>query len=93
MRTASSGLIGRDGPLAALDAALAGAGSGRPSAVLVGGEAGVGKSRLVSAFAERSRAAGARVLTGECLELGAGGLPTATPGRPRPAPSASPGRS
>src|SRR5215471_19029042 len=77
MGTASSGLIGRDGPLAALDAALAGAGSGRPSAVLVGGEAGVGKSRLVSAFAERSRAAGARVLTGECLELGAGGLPFA----------------
>jgi DNA-binding CsgD family transcriptional regulator/tetratricopeptide (TPR) repeat protein len=77
MRTASSGLIGRDGPLAALDAALAGAGSGRPAAVLVGGEAGVGKSRLVSAFAERSRAAGARVLTGECLELGAGGLPFA----------------
>jgi ATP/maltotriose-dependent transcriptional regulator MalT len=77
MRTASSGLIGRDGPLAALDAALAGAGSDRPSAVLVGGEAGVGKSRLVSAFAERSRAAGARVLTGECLELGAGGLPFA----------------
>ena len=58
MGTASSGLIGRDGPLAALDAALAGAGSGRPSAVLVGGEAGVGKSRLVSAFAERSSAAG-----------------------------------
>jgi AAA ATPase domain len=77
MRTASSGLIGRDGPLAALDAALTGAGSGRPSAVLVGGEAGVGKSRLVSAFAERSSTAGARVLTGECLELGAGGLPFA----------------
>jgi ATP/maltotriose-dependent transcriptional regulator MalT len=77
MRTASSGLIGRDGPLAALDAALAGAGSGRPSAVLVGGEAGVGKSRLVRAFAERSSGAGARVLTGECLELGAGGLPFA----------------
>jgi predicted ATP-dependent serine protease len=64
METASSALIGRDGPLAALDAALAGAGSGRPSAVLAGGEAGVGKSRLVGAFAERSRAAGARTLTG-----------------------------
>jgi ATP/maltotriose-dependent transcriptional regulator MalT len=77
MRTSGSVLVGRDGPLAVLDAALAGAGRGQPATVLIGGEAGVGKSRLVSEFAQRSLAAGARVLTGECLELGAGGLPFA----------------
>jgi DNA-binding CsgD family transcriptional regulator/tetratricopeptide (TPR) repeat protein len=73
----SPSLVGRAGELAALDAALAMAGSGEPSAVLVGGEAGVGKSRLVNEFAGRSRQAGARVLAGGCLELGAGGLPFA----------------
>ena len=70
-------LVGRSSPLSALDAALAEAGRGRPSAVMVGGEAGVGKTRLVSEFADRSRGAGARVLTGGCLELGADGLPFA----------------
>ena len=70
-------LVGRSGQLSALDTALAEAGRGRPSAVVVGGEAGVGKTRLVAEFAERSRGAGARVLAGGCLELGADGLPFA----------------
>ena len=70
-------LVGRAGQLASLDAALAAAAGGSPAAVLVGGEAGVGKSRLVSEFAARSRGTGARVLAGGCLELGADGLPFA----------------
>jgi ATP/maltotriose-dependent transcriptional regulator MalT len=70
-------LVGRSGQLSLLDAALAQAGRGSPSAVMVGGEAGVGKSRLVGEFAERSRGAGARVLMGGSLELGADGLPFA----------------
>ena len=70
-------LVGRTGQLSGLDTALAEAGRGHPSAVMIGGEAGVGKSRLVSEFAERSRGAGARVLPGGCLELGAEGLPFA----------------
>jgi predicted ATPase len=45
--------------------------------VLLGGEAGVGKSRLVSEFSRTVTSAGARVLTGGCLELGADGLPFA----------------
>jgi len=73
----SPSLVGRDGELAVLDAALARAASGEPSAVLIGGEAGVGKSRLVDEFATRSRQTGARVLAGGCLELGADGLPFA----------------
>jgi RNA polymerase sigma factor (sigma-70 family) len=76
-RVSSPVLVGRSGQLSALDTALAEASRGRPSAVMIGGEAGVGKSRLVSEFAERSRGMGARVLTGGCLELGAEGLPFA----------------
>ena len=70
-------LVGRSSQLAALETALDEAGRGRPCAVMVGGEAGVGKSRLVTEFAARSRAAGGRVLLGGCLELGADGLPFA----------------
>ena len=70
-------LVGRSGPLTTLETALAEAAGGRPAAIMAGGEAGVGKSRLVSEFAERSRGAGARVLIGGCLELGAESLPFA----------------
>jgi DNA-binding CsgD family transcriptional regulator/tetratricopeptide (TPR) repeat protein len=63
--------------MAALESALEAARQGSPATLLVGGEAGVGKSRLVSEFSSRARAAGARVVTGECLELGADGLPFA----------------
>ncbi len=77
MRVSSPVLVGRSGQLSVLDTALAEASGGHPSAVLVGGEAGVGKSRLVSEFAERSRGKGARVLAGGCLELGVDGLPFA----------------
>ena len=69
--------MGRSGQLSSLDAALEQANRGQPSAIIVGGEAGVGKSRLVGEFAGRSRRSGARVLTGGCLELGADGLPFA----------------
>jgi DNA-binding CsgD family transcriptional regulator len=74
----STALVGRDAELAALDAALRQVSDGRPSAVLIGGPAGIGKSRLVGEFAARVRDAGAaRVLTGYCLELSAEGLPFA----------------
>jgi len=54
-RVSSPVLVGRSGQLSALDTALAEAVRGSPSAVMVGGEAGVGKSRLVREFAERSK--------------------------------------
>jgi ATP/maltotriose-dependent transcriptional regulator MalT len=73
-RVSSPVLVGRSGQLSALDSALDQTRRGSPSAIMVGGEAGVGKSRLVSGFADRSRGAGARVLMGGCLELGADGL-------------------
>jgi DNA-binding CsgD family transcriptional regulator len=63
--------------MAALEAAFANARQGGPTAVLLGGEAGVGKSRLVSEFGQAAAAAGACVLVGGCLELGTDGLPFA----------------
>ena len=71
----TSVLVGRVTELAALTAALERVSGGQPSTVLIGGEAGVGKSRLVSEFAAGADAA--RALSGYCLELSAEGLPFA----------------
>ena len=76
-RASSPVLVGRDEQTTALEAAFTTTRQGGPSAVLLGGEAGVGKSRLVSEFGQAASAAGARVLTGGCLELGTDGLPFA----------------
>ncbi|MFC4694866.1 BTAD domain-containing putative transcriptional regulator [Geodermatophilus arenarius] len=85
---AGDGFIGRPGELAALAAAWAAAGAGRGTAVVVTGEPGIGKTRLVEAFAAR---AGAAVRWGRCAEIGGappywpwqqvlGGLPEAALG-------------
>ena len=74
-RVSSPTFIGRAAELAALDAALARAAEGRSTAVLVGGDAGMGKSRLVAEFEQRARSTGAEVLVGECIELAEGELP------------------
>lgn len=76
-RPISPVFVGRQEQLALLSESLDTARQGRPAAVLIGGEAGVGKSRLISKLAERVRADGAMVLTGGCPELGADGLPFA----------------
>jgi ATP/maltotriose-dependent transcriptional regulator MalT len=76
-RASSPVLVGRGEQMAALEAAFASVRQGGASAVLLGGEAGVGKSRLVSDFGRTAVSAGARVLTGGCLELGTDGLPFA----------------
>src|SRR5690242_3313055 len=76
-RASSSVLVGRNDQMAALEAAFASVRQGGPAAVLLGGEAGVGKTRLVSEFGRCAAAAGARVLPGGCLELGTDGLPFA----------------
>ena len=52
----------RDDELTRLDGALAEAGRGRSTAVVIGGDGGVGKTRVVEAFVERAGAAGATVL-------------------------------
>jgi DNA-binding CsgD family transcriptional regulator/tetratricopeptide (TPR) repeat protein len=73
-RISSPRFVGRVAELDVLQRALARASSGTGTAVLVAGEAGLGKSRLVSEFAARARAREALVLIGECVELAEGEL-------------------
>lgn len=74
-RISSPRFVGRVEELVALERLLSSAASGSGGAVLVAGEAGIGKSRLVSELEARARAAGALVLVGECVELAEGELP------------------
>ena len=67
--------VGRAAELAALEAALAATAEGRPEVVLVGGEAGVGKTRLIAELAGRAAADGMLVASGGCVELTAGTAP------------------
>ncbi|MEE4421402.1 MULTISPECIES: helix-turn-helix transcriptional regulator [Streptomyces] len=77
-RSVSPVFVGRAPELAALDDALARvAASGEPQALLIGGEAGVGKTRLIEEFGEAARARGALVALGGCIEIGSEGLPFA----------------
>ncbi|MGW3208590.1 helix-turn-helix transcriptional regulator [Streptomyces sp. NPDC001135] len=75
-RSVSPVFVGRTEELDTLNDALARARAGEPQALLLGGEAGVGKTRLVEEFAT---AAGrhAVVAVGGCVEIGADGLPFA----------------
>jgi DNA-binding CsgD family transcriptional regulator/tetratricopeptide (TPR) repeat protein len=43
--------------------------------VLIGGDAGVGKSRMIGELTARARTAGWRVLTGHCIDFGESALP------------------
>ncbi|GII54414.1 helix-turn-helix transcriptional regulator [Planotetraspora thailandica] len=65
--------VGRDRELATLHAAFARVQEGSPATVLIGGEAGVGKSRLVEEFTAPLSGT-APVLVGNCVELGRHGL-------------------
>jgi DNA-binding CsgD family transcriptional regulator/tetratricopeptide (TPR) repeat protein len=76
-RLSSTVLVGRDEQLADLDTALNRARDGSPVTVLLGGEAGIGKSRLVNEFVATARGTNTLVLRGGCLDLGADGLPFA----------------
>jgi class 3 adenylate cyclase/tetratricopeptide (TPR) repeat protein len=62
------GFVGRVAELAALRATLERAATGGRHVMLVGGEPGVGKSRLAREFAQEAHAAGTRVLFGRCDE-------------------------
>ena len=68
-------MVGRADELARLMAHVDRAVGGRPSAVLVAGDAGVGKTRLLDELSRRSAERGVRVLTGHCVDLGDVGLP------------------
>ena len=68
-------LVARRRELAALEAALRQARDGRAGAVLLSGDAGVGKSRLLTELSERASAAGDVVLSGGCLDAAEATLP------------------
>lgn len=61
-------LIGRDAPLSAVLHTLDRARASHGSTLLVSGEAGIGKSRLVRAMVERARSLGFVTLQGSCFE-------------------------
>jgi DNA-binding CsgD family transcriptional regulator len=67
--TGTEGLLERNEELAALGRALDAAGEGAGRVVIVEGEPGIGKSRLLDWTRERAQAAGMRVLNAWGLEL------------------------
>ncbi len=67
--------FGRAAELHQLTELLEVAAAGRPTAVVLGGEAGTGKTRLLQEFARTARESGAFVLAGGCLALAGDGIP------------------
>lgn len=68
-------LVGRDDELALIANLRTEAAGGRPRLMLLSGEAGIGKSRLVAEAVRRAEDDGAMTLVGGCLDLGDGGSP------------------
>ncbi|MER5934461.1 AAA family ATPase [Streptomyces sp. NPDC002054] len=76
-RSVSPVFVGRADELAVLTDALARAAGGEPQALLIAGEAGVGKTRLTEEFLGEATRYGAVMAVGGCVEIGAEGLPFA----------------
>jgi predicted ATPase len=74
MVTVGPVLAGRAAEIAVLGESSARARGGSPATVLIGGEAGIGKTRLVRHFTADIEA---EVLYGGCVDLSGGGLPFA----------------
>ncbi len=70
-------MIGRRDEMQRLQTALDGTRAGHGSTILIGGEAGVGKTRLITELGQLAAADNGRVLVGGCLVLGDGALPYA----------------
>jgi predicted ATPase len=72
---AKSRLVGREDEQLALAAAMADARAGRPTTVLIEGEAGIGKTRLVAETADRLVGRDDVLLVGHGTDLAGGELP------------------
>ena len=66
---AAAALVGREREQSILRAALAPALAGRGNLVLIGGEAGIGKTALAEALCVEAADQGALVLVGRCYDL------------------------
>ena len=76
-RIVSPELIGRERELELCAQALRDADRGRARTILLGGEAGIGKSRVLAGAVAAARDEGAVVLLGGCIGLAEGSLPFA----------------
>src|SRR5690349_10761597 len=74
-RLVSPIVVGREAELATVLGALDGALAGQTTKLLIAGEAGVGKSRLVGEAMRAADARGMRILRGACVNIGASGVP------------------
>ena len=77
MRVSSPVFIGRDEELAALAAALERAAGERSQVVLLAGDSGVGKSRLLDQFRSGGATSSTHWLSGDCISTAEGDLPYA----------------
>ncbi len=75
-----AGLVGRADELALLDAWLREATEGHGALVMVAGEAGGGKTKLLSELAEWARHGGAAVAWGRCQRAHRDRVPAGRPG-------------
>ncbi|WP_097214755.1 MULTISPECIES: helix-turn-helix transcriptional regulator [unclassified Streptomyces] len=77
MQQASSArpVVGRDAELTRLSGVLERARGGEARAVLIAGDAGVGKTRVLDEVGGQAAATGMTVVTGHCVDLGDVGLP------------------
>lgn len=67
--------VARRSQLEHLSELMAQACSGAATCVIIGGDAGVGKTRLITEIAARAGTEGFAVLTGRCVDLATGALP------------------
>ncbi|MFE0138455.1 helix-turn-helix transcriptional regulator [Streptomyces sp. NPDC059037] len=74
-QTIDTPFVGRANELTRLTGVLERAAAGDPRAVLVAGDAGVGKTRTLTVAAAHAATTGMTVLTGHCVDLGDVGLP------------------
>lgn len=74
--TSAAAMVGRDADLSRLNERLDEVRAGAPFTVIIGGEAGIGKTRLVREF-QRGLPADVRLLAGQCVDLGSVAAPYA----------------